>query len=97
MEANNEYHLDVLMGDAQQHTRLCAMWHYPFIIQPLSLIFRQAPEEILAAINDRFDTQVQPNVYKMTEERIVLSFPNHWEAVQAFRLASEGDAGVRCC
>jgi hypothetical protein len=26
----------------------------------------------------------------MTEEQVVLSFPDHWESVQAFRLASKG-------
>lgn len=88
IDLKNDYCKNVFMGDAQQHTRLCAMYYY--IIEPLSLIFRQAPEAIVATINDIFVIQVQPIIHRITEERVVLSFPDHWESVQAFRLESKG-------
>uniref|UniRef100_A0A8R7UV50 Uncharacterized protein n=1 Tax=Triticum urartu TaxID=4572 RepID=A0A8R7UV50_TRIUA len=56
------------------------MWHYPFIIEPLSLIFTQAPEAIIAAINERFDTHVDPHVHRMNDRRKSgsLSIPDHF-------------------
>lgn len=79
----------------------CVMWHYPFIVEPLSPIGRQPAHAIVHAINQRFDSEVQPIIHMIADERIILSFPNHWEAVQAFRLADKGNTmyvnGVLYC
>lgn len=91
MDSNNLFSKDVFMGDAQLHTLLCAMWHYPYSLCNLSPIARQPPEAIITVINQRFDTEVQSIIHKMSEKKVVLSFPNHWEDVQAFRLADKGD------
>ena len=77
MNASNNFLKDVFMGDAQLRTRLCAMWHYPFIVQSRSLIATQPPEAIIAN-----------HPYKKS----VLCFPDHWEAVQAFKYAGKGDS-----
>lgn len=77
MNAGNNFLKDVFMADAQLRTRLCAMWHYPFIVQSRSLIARQPPEAIIAN-----------HPYKKS----VLSFPVHWEAIQAFKYARKGDS-----
>jgi hypothetical protein len=65
------------------------VWQYPFIVEPLSPVFKQALEALIAAINERFHTQVELLIHRMIEERVVLSFPDHLEAVQEFKLANE--------
>lgn len=44
------------------------------------------------AINQRFETKVEPSVHRTGEERMVIFFPSQLEAVQAFRLADERNA-----
>lgn len=51
MNPNNQHFKDVFMGDVHLHTRMWAMWHYPFSIEPLSPIDRQPAQAILNAIN----------------------------------------------
>ncbi|XBH58816.1 hypothetical protein VPH35_080188 [Triticum aestivum] len=86
MDINNQSSKEIFMGDIQGSTRMCTVWHYPFVIEPLSHFGQQSVQAILSAISQKLEFTSKRTIHQATEERVVISFSWHQDAIQAFRL-----------
>uniref|UniRef100_A0A453P9R1 Uncharacterized protein n=1 Tax=Aegilops tauschii subsp. strangulata TaxID=200361 RepID=A0A453P9R1_AEGTS len=46
MDINNQSSKEIFMGDIQESTRMCTVWYYPFVIEPLSHFGQQSVQAI---------------------------------------------------
>ena len=53
MDINNQSSKEIFMGDIQGSTRMCTVWHYPFVIEPLSHFGQQSVQANLSAISQK--------------------------------------------
>ncbi|KAF7062617.1 hypothetical protein CFC21_069192 [Triticum aestivum] len=86
MDINNQSSKEIFMGDIQGSTRMCTVWHYPFVIEPLSHFGQQSVQAILSAISQKLEFTSKRTIHQATEEKVVISFSWHQDAIQAFRL-----------
>ena len=86
MDINNQSSKEIFMGDIQGSTRICTVWHYPFVMEPLSHFGQQSVQAILRAISQKFEFTSERTIHQATEERVVISFSWYKDAIQAFRL-----------
>ncbi|KAM3347824.1 hypothetical protein ACQJBY_021624 [Aegilops geniculata] len=86
MHINNQSSKEIFMGDIQGSTRMCTVWHYPFVIEPLSHFGQQSVQAILSTISQKLEFTSKRTIHQATEERVVISFSLHQDAIQAFRL-----------
>lgn len=86
MDINNQSSKEIVMGDIQGSTRMCTVWHYPFVIEPLSHFGQQSVQAILSAISQKLEFTSERTIHQATEERVVISFSWYQDAIQAFRL-----------
>uniref|UniRef100_A0A8R7TVE5 Uncharacterized protein n=1 Tax=Triticum urartu TaxID=4572 RepID=A0A8R7TVE5_TRIUA len=86
MHINNQSSKEIFMGDIQGSTRMCTVWHSPFVIEPLSHFGQQSVQAILSAISQKLEFTSERTIHQATEEIVVISFSLHQDAIQAFRL-----------
>uniref|UniRef100_A0A8R7VBA7 Uncharacterized protein n=2 Tax=Triticum urartu TaxID=4572 RepID=A0A8R7VBA7_TRIUA len=55
MDINNQSSKEIFMGDIQGSTRMCTVWHYPFVIEPLSHFGQQSVQAILGAFSQKLE------------------------------------------
>lgn len=90
MNPSSQPFKEVFKGDIQSSNKNVCNFTLRIILEPLSLLSRQAVSAILDAIHHRFEPEIEPVVHRKTKERVVISFPRHQDAHLAYKLAHGG-------
>ena len=69
MHINNQSSKEIFMGDIQGSTRMCTVWHYPFVIEPLSHFGQQSVQAILSAISQKLEFTSKRTVHTSSNRR----------------------------
>ncbi|XBI55447.1 hypothetical protein VPH35_037270 [Triticum aestivum] len=69
MDINNQPSKEIFMGDIQGSTRMCTVWHYPFVIEPLSHFGQQSIQSILSAISQKLEFTSKRTVHTSSNRR----------------------------
>ncbi|CAM0905096.1 unnamed protein product [Alopecurus aequalis] len=80
---------ELFMSNIQQNSRACAYLHCAYIVRPLSCYQIVDPDQVIAYIADRLEIRKGMRIHLSTEEKIMLSFPSHAEALRAADLANQ--------
>jgi hypothetical protein len=80
---------EIFLGDIQQNSRLCAPLHFSFTVEPIAPFQQMPAKKVLNAIERRLQIDYSFVVHLMSPQKIVLSFPDHAEAMRAQKFAYE--------
>jgi hypothetical protein len=80
---------EIFLGDIQQNSRLCAPLHFSFTAEPIAPFQQMPAKQVLNAIERRLQIDCSFVVHLISPQKIVLSFPDHAEAIRAQKFAYE--------